>query len=74
MKKLTLMMGALVALGGCGDDDSTYDTDTTLPAMDMGTPVEDDLGASCGHGIDLELRSGRRHHDDGSAPETVRSE
>ena len=45
MKKLTLMMGALVALGGCGDDDSTDDTDTTLPAMDMGTPVEDDLGS-----------------------------
>ena len=43
MKKLTLMMGALIALGGCGDDDSTDDTDTTV-GVDMGTPAEDDLG------------------------------
>jgi cytochrome c biogenesis protein CcmG, thiol:disulfide interchange protein DsbE len=40
MKKLSwLMVGALVALGGCGDDG--VDDATDLTGEDMGTPIED---------------------------------
>jgi len=46
MKKLSMicMVGALTAFG-CGDDDVATDDDPgDLPAIDMGTPVEEDLG------------------------------
>ncbi len=45
MKKLSLIVGALVALAGCGDDDATDGTDVSdVPGMDMGTPMDEDLG------------------------------
>ena len=45
MKKLSLIVGALVALGGCGDDDSTdVDDVSDVPGVDMGTPMDEDLG------------------------------
>jgi len=45
MKKLSSIwiLGALVAFG-CGDDDVTDDDMTDLPEVDMGTPVEEDMG------------------------------
>ena len=45
MKKLSwiCIVGALVAFG-CGDDDVVTDDPGDLPGVDMGTPMEEDMG------------------------------